>query len=373
METTLQFLSSQITIFALLIVIISFIISHASLPSIINISKIKNLMDEPGTRSSHITKTPTLGGVAIFISMIITISVVSSVISDKINLSIILPLLGSLTILFFLGLKDDLIDLNPKTKIIVQVVAALLIIIATNERITHFYGFLGIESLGYTASILFTVFVYVLIINAFNLIDGVDGLAGSIAIFSSLAFGTYFLIESSYTFVLISFSLAGAMFAFLRYNLSANNKIFMGDTGSMIVGFLLAFLAIGFLNMNNNSNSLFEVKNAALITIAILSFPLIDTTRVIIIRIKQKKSPFTADRNHIHHKLLNAGLTAKQVSAVAVGYSLLITLFAYNIDMNNLFSAGTSNTILLSICLPLYIKKNSIKNYLKKKILTAAN
>lgn len=367
METILNSMVNNINSIAVVVLLISFLISYYTLPSIIDLVNSKNLMDEPGERSSHSKKIPTLGGVAIFISMAISLTLLSVVFKNNVNFSIVFPLLASLIVLFFLGLKDDLMDLSPLKKIVGQLIAAFIIILLTDIRIIEFYGILGIAELNYISSILITVFIYVLVINAFNLIDGVDGLAGSVAVFSSLTFGLYFLLNGYNTFVLISFSLVGALLAFLRFNLSSKKKIFMGDTGSMVVGFLLAFQALSFLSMNLHVDSIVKINNAPLFVIAILSFPLIDTARVFFIRIKLKKSPFSADRNHIHHKLLDMGLSHKQVTLSVVFYSVFITVFAYHIDIDSFFSLNSTKTVLLSLSLPLYIKKESIKNFLKNK------
>lgn len=298
-------------------------------------------MDKPNERSSHNKKTPTLGGVAIFISVSITIMLASYFMQEEIALSYLFPVLTALLILFFLGIQDDLLSISPIKKLVGQIMAAIVVASLTNYRINDLEGVLGIYELPYMISFLFTVFTYVLIINSFNLIDGVDGLAGSFAIIVSILFGIYFILNNSYFMAMISCSLIGALSSFLKFNLSKKNKIFMGDTGSMIVGFLLAFQAITFIQINQTSVS-FNIENAVVITLAILSFPLIDTFRVFTIRILNKKSPFSADKNHIHHKLLELGFSHKQIALTIASYTVYITCFIYNLRFLN-----TSNLLII--------------------------
>jgi hypothetical protein len=166
-----------------------------------------------------------------------------------------------------------------------------------------------------------------LVINSFNLIDGIDGLAGAIATISSVAFGIFFLLNENYLLVLVSFILIGALLGFLSYNLSESRKLFMGDSGSLFLGFLLAYQGISFLNLNESETALYTLANAPILLLAIFSFPLLDTLRVFAIRANEGRSPFSPDRNHIHHRLLDLGLTHKQATAlVFIGNVLIIEL-----------------------------------------------
>jgi hypothetical protein len=166
-------------------------------------------------------------------------------------------------------------------------------------------------------------------INAFNLIDGVDGLAGAVALVVSTAFGVFFLLNGNPLFVLVSFVLIGAILGFLRYNLSDRNKIFMGDAGSMMVGFLLSFQALAFLELNALETAQFSVTNGPIMVLAVLSYPILDTVRVFVLRIRDGRSPFSADRNHIHHRLLGLGMKHKQVTLLLVFVNVFIIEFAF--------------------------------------------
>lgn len=197
-------------------------------------------------------------------------------------------------------------------------------------RITNFHGLLGIGELPYFISILFSIFVFALVINALNLIDGIDGLAASIAILGSLSFGIFFLMAGYYLMTLMSAILVGSLLGFLKYNLSVNSKIFMGDCGSMIVGFLLAYQGITFLEIQSEVLVSYNSENAPVLLLAILSYPLFDLLRVFSIRIMQKKSPFTADNNHIHHRLLRLGLNHKQSTLLLFSSNLILVLITYS-------------------------------------------
>tara|TARA_R110002033_G_scaffold143959_1_gene182053 strand:+ start:2861 stop:3895 length:1035 start_codon:yes stop_codon:yes gene_type:complete len=287
-------------------------------------------MDEPVDRSTHTIKTPTLGGVGMFISFSLTLITLGMVLDlSQTDLLKLLAVVAASITLMFLGIKDDLLGLAPKKKFMVQLVASLMVIILADLRIISFEGIFGLEVLPYYISVVFTLFVFLLIINAYNLIDGLDGLAGSVALLSSLSFGTFFFINGRYLFVLISFVLIGALLGFLRYNLSSHRKIFMGDSGSMFVGFLLAFQAVGFLSYNSIIEHPVTNIEAPIMGMAILSYPLLDTLRVFAIRISQKRSPFRADRNHIHHRLLNLGLTHKKTTLVIATLNIVIITLAF--------------------------------------------
>ena len=224
--------------------LLAFYISFRSFGPIMTIAKEKHLMDEPDSRSVHSVNVPTLGGIGIFISLILVISLAGSILNSR-NLLI---MAGAITLLFFLGLKDDLLVLSPRKKFLGQLLASFLLVTITDIRIIGFSNMFSVEVLPYWVSIAFTVFVFVLIINALNLIDGVDGLAGSIALMASLVFGVLFYQANYIGSATLAVALAGTLLAFLRLNFSKTNKIFMGDTGSLVVGFMLAVFAVSYIS-----------------------------------------------------------------------------------------------------------------------------
>ena len=345
--------------------VLAFVIAYQTFPTILYVAKEKHLMDEPDSRSMHSNRTATLGGIGIFFSLVVVMTIVGAMLNTK----VLLLVMGALTILFFLGLKDDLTVLSARKKFIGQLFAALLLIIFTDTRIIGLSNILDIDMLPYWVSIGFTLFVYILIINAYNLIDGVDGLAGCIALLISIFFSILFYNSGAFSLATISVALIGALLAFLRSNFSTKNKIFMGDTGSMIVGFLLAFFTISFISQSQlNIDSEFYRASPAL-AFALLFFPLIDTLRIFIIRIFiLKKSPFEADKNHIHHRFIQSGFSHKQTTFTIVFINLLIIIIAFNMLHLNLNTQIGLLLIYGSIlyCMPFIIIK--VLNRNKKRI-----
>jgi UDP-N-acetylmuramyl pentapeptide phosphotransferase/UDP-N-acetylglucosamine-1-phosphate transferase len=314
---------------AIFAVLGTYVFSIRLFPVLVYLSHKKNLMDEPVERSSHTQKTPTFGGVGIFISFSLVL-ILFGIFADFIKEDLIklLTVIGASILLLFLGLKDDLLVISPRKKFIGQVMASLLVILATDVRIISMEGILGITTLPYMVSVIFTLFVFVLIINAYNLIDGIDGLAGGIAVVVCGFFGVYFLLNDYLFMSLVSFVLIGAHCGFLEHNLSKKQKLFMGDSGSLFTGFLLAYLVVVFLNFNLTTATEYRMDNAPILALAIVSYPLFDTLRVFAVRMYHGKSPFSADRNHIHHRWLLKGLSHRATSFVIVLTSILVIAFA---------------------------------------------
>lgn len=307
---------------------LSILLSYLCYPVIIRISKAKRLMSKPNHRSVHRFKTPNLGGIGIFIAINLIITFLGNYFQD----STLLSLIGAITILFFTGLTDDLVGLKPKSKILCQVIASLSIIFITDLRITSLYGLLGVFELSYPFSIMLTVFFFVLLINAYNLIDGVDGLAGSYAIAVTMFFGLFYFANGNKSMFFLSISIVGSLISFLIFNLSKKEKIFMGDTGSMVIGFLLAYQAINFMSVDFNPNFMIQNTKSPIFILALFSFPLIDTARVFLLRLMKRKSPFTADKNHIHHVFLEYGLKHWKIAALISFYtvSIVFVVFIFN-------------------------------------------
>ncbi|REC45555.1 MULTISPECIES: glycosyltransferase family 4 protein [Chryseobacterium] len=310
----------------------SFLITFFSIPTIIKISKRKNLMDEPGVRSSHLRKIPNLGGIAMFYSIGICTSIFAYEIFDLYKF-----LFASLIILLYVGIMDDIVVMRAYKKLVAQIVVSAFIVIGSDVRIRNLFGIFGIYEIHYLVSVIFTIITFIILINAFNLIDGIDGLAGGYSLICSALFGIsyYRLGEYNYPLVILSVVLIGSVLAFLYYNLSnlRATKIFMGDTGSMLLGFLLAFTCICFIDIFIDKNMVsvprYHLKSAPVVAVAILILPIVDTLNVILVRLWNKKSPFEADKNHIHHKLLQLDLTHRRASFYIICYYLFIVTITY--------------------------------------------
>ena len=319
----IEFLNSPDTlIFGVFLLLISFGITFRMIPVIIATVEFKNLHVQPNLRSSHLNQTPTLGGVAFFGSLMISLFFIHYVDKTGIGYYIV----ASTTILFFMGLKDDLMVLTSKAKVILQSGAIFFLLLNQDLWLTNFHGFLGFYEIPYLISFPLTFFIVLYIINSYNLIDGIDGLAGMLGITISVFYGFLFYFSGLDYYFYICLVIIGYLIAFLRYNLSDDQKIFMGDTGSMITGLLLAFLTLRFLSLNDTQlvNINIKPENIFIVTLAILFFPAIDVLRVIIMRLINKRRPFSPDRCHLHHIFIDKGLNHKMASITVTISSVLV-------------------------------------------------
>ncbi|MFN9798494.1 MAG: MraY family glycosyltransferase, partial [Bacteroidota bacterium] len=233
-------------------------------------------------------------------------------------------LVACMFILFFMGLKDDIIGVSPSKKLFIHLFVGMILVLMADIRLTEFWGLLGIEEISYPMSIGLSLFVYIVIVNALNLIDGVDGLAAGIGLIASMTFAYWFYRTGDYPLALLAVGLGGSLMGFLLFNFQPA-RIFMGDSGSLIIGVVIYVLTMKMIEFPSQrmSHTMMSVSKPVL-AMAILAYPLIDTLRVFIIRAVQGRSPFSADKNHIHHKLLSLGLTHRQVSLVLYAYTVFI-------------------------------------------------
>jgi len=308
----------------LLSVAISFSITFLAIPVIITVAERKKLFDIPDERKIHRSPIPSLGGLGIFAGFILA----SLIAIPFQKASEFQYFFAASFVIFFLGLKDDILVISPIKKFIGQVLAAFLIIYKGNIQIRSMHGFLGIYELPETFSLLLTYLTIIVIINSFNLIDGIDGLAGSLGLMSATVFGCYFLMVHMPAYSIMAFSLAGCLVAFLIFNFQPA-KVFMGDTGSLLIGLINAILVIKFINISNSVDVAFPVAASPAIGFAILMIPLMDTLRVFTIRIFHRRSPFSPDRNHVHHLLLDKGMSHKAITLTLVSINLVFIIAAY--------------------------------------------
>jgi UDP-GlcNAc:undecaprenyl-phosphate/decaprenyl-phosphate GlcNAc-1-phosphate transferase len=314
---------------------ISFIIACYAIPKIIYIAKKKHLFDEPTEyRKIHIVRTPNLGGIAIFSSVffLATFFIPHTPLPNQ------QYILSAALLLFILGVTDDLVGVDPVKKILAQLLVALMLAILADCRITSLYGFLGVMKLHYVVSVALSTLFILLVINSFNLIDGIDCLAGSIGLLACVLFAWQFGKMNEPGLLFLSASLAGSLSGFLFFNRTPA-RIFMGDTGSLLLGFSIAFFSIRFLELNKPLQIQFSgpaIKSAPAIVAALLSIPVFDTLRVFALRLMKGKSPFHADRNHIHHLLIDVGMTHLRatgilllVNAVFISLAFLLQSFGF--------------------------------------------
>ena len=309
----------------------AFLITYVSIPSLVDVARTKHLFDEPNGRTSHSEKTPTLGGMAIFAGFIVSIMTFLYIP----NIPYVQYVIAAIIVIFFIGLKDDVITVAPMTKFIAQLFAATIIVDLGNVRLHGLYGFMGITDIGFYGSDFLSIFVIIAIINAFNLIDGIDGLAGGVGVLASFVFGFWFYLTDHIQLSILSFALTGSLLAFLRFNLfSAKHKIFMGDIGSLVIGLVLAVLAIKFNDLNGSYSGPYKIPAAPAVSIGILIVPIYDTLRVSIIRIMKGKSPFLPDKQHVHHYLLE--LTGSHRKSTSIILLVNLTFIIISILLSGL-------------------------------------
>ncbi len=299
------------------------------MPAIIQVASLKELTDKPDDeRKRHEGIIPTLGGIGIFSAFLISFSIWGS----ASTLGSYPFFVASIFMLFLIGIKDDILVISPIKKLGVQVLASLEIVIGGEIIITNLGGLFGIGQISTTAGIVLTVVLFIILINSYNLIDGIDGLAGGVGIVVTSVLGAWFLISGFSTMAVLSFVLTGALFGFLIYNFHPA-KIFMGDTGAMIIGFVVVYMLIQFVTLNQaNPDSEFYINNAPVFALAVLIIPVVDTLRVIGLRIWAGKSPLVADYNHMHHECIKEGMNPGVASLFLWIWNLWIILLAYSID-----------------------------------------
>lgn len=312
--------------------ITAFLLTYRVIPAIIYVAGKKKLYDEPDHRKAHLDIVPRLGGIGIFAGLLFSIILWTPFNS----LGDLQYILSAFIIIFLIGAKDDIDPISPAKKFGAQLLAAIILIFKANVVITDFSGIFGIHVLPFAWSILFSLFVIIAIINAFNLIDGVNGLAGSIALIATFVFGYWFYKVDRVELAIVAISTAGAVIAFLKYNYTPA-KIFMGDTGSLLLGLVSAILAIKFIEINKSLiNSPYHISSGIIFAIAVLILPLFDTIRVMTLRIFRGISPFHPDRNHLHHLLLDLGFSHIQVTVILISINIIFIIMAYLLRTMNM-------------------------------------
>ncbi len=310
---------------AILVSLGAFVLTYLTIPKIIGVVEYRRLTDDPNRRSSHAMRTPTLGGVSFFYTLIFALFFIRG--HDGFDEA--MYIIPGLTILFIVGLKDDLVVISPGAKLAAQVFAVAFILVNPSFTIDSLNGFLNINEIPYYLYLFIAGFMMLTIINSYNLIDGIDGLASVVGMVIMVIYTTIFYLSEEYFFALLAITMNASLMAFLGFNLSSDKKIFMGDTGSLMVGFVISILTLKFLALKptDYTELPFLLENAPLIAISILIVPLFDTARVFAIRIANKKAPFSPDRNHTHHVLIDYwGLTHKQASFIIGCFNLLFVM-----------------------------------------------
>ena len=303
----------------------AFLITFLIFPVFIKVFKKRNFLDAPGGRKIHTVQTPSMGGLPIFIGFAISLLIWM----PFEQLREIKYVISALTIMFIIGFRDDLINLRAFQKLFGQIAAMLIIVAVCDIRLMSLYGLFGVYEIPLVVSYALSAFTIIVITNAYNLIDGIDGLAGSVGIICSLFFGIWFYLVGASAYAFISFAILGGLLAFLQFNW-APSKVFMGDTGSLMIGFFLSIVTIKFIDLNYNLQVAHPFRFDAFICPAdvVLLELLYDTLRVFIERMLRGKSPMHPDRTHLHHILLRLGCNHAQATGILATVNVIFVLLA---------------------------------------------
>jgi len=344
------------------------IVAVLSTPALIKVAYLKRLVDEPGEeRKLHFRRIPTIGGIIIFAGTLFSYLMwypfdeTGDVAELARSLKDFKYIGATMIILFFIGIKDDIIGTAPVKKLVGHLIVAFILVIMGDIRITGMYGIFGIEQLPEWASIFLSILTYTVIVNAINLIDGVDGLAGGIGVIAAASMGVWFFFAGAIEHAVLAFALVGSLLGFLVYNFSPA-KIFMGDSGSLTIGLILSILAIKLIEfpVEKLPNDMLGISKPVF-AMAALVYPLTDTARIFLYRITRGMSPFTADRNHIHHRLIDLGMGHRKTVLFIYTSSLFVILLSTSIHMepSAVLIITSAVALLLSQLPPLFalIKK----------------
>jgi len=323
----------------LLVFLTAFGVVLMAMPALIKVAKLKHLVDEPSeARKLHSRSVPTIGGIMIFSAFMFACFLWFPDHSPKAKLELnqFHALMACLILLFFVGVKDDIIGMSPVKKLLAHLMAGFILVVMADIRITSFQGLLGMDiTLPDYGSYLISIFVYIVVVNAINLIDGVDGLASGVGLIASVAFGLWFATHGDKHWALVAFSMSGALLGFLVFNFNPA-RIFMGDSGSLIIGAVISVLAIKLIESPADMvPEKFQYVSTPVLTMTILAYPLLDTLRVFLIRTAKGKSPLSADRNHLHHKMLDRNPSHKLTVIVIYLFTIVMILQAFFIQFKN--------------------------------------
>ena len=346
----------------------SFVITWITVP-VIRAVIIKNrILQKPNFRSAHSLITPSFGGIVFFIVFIIGVLITPEIVekvfdSCKMGKYTSLLMRGSMVsaylVILFTGIQDDNKILSPLKKLFGQFLAAAFIVSFEQFRIKNFYGLLGIYDVPLLVSVIFSILIIIIFINSFNLIDGIDGNASLNGISISLLFGYLFYCIHSMFFMGFCIIIIGTLTSFLRYNFSSIKKIFMGDTGSLVLGLTFSILMLKLLNIQDDKHFTFpfDFNEMPLIILATVFLPLFDTIRVIVLRIKMKRPIYKPDRNHLHHYVIDLGFSHKRASLIINTLNFLFSIFIILLCINFDFIHGLIAYITIILLLLLFLNR----------------
>jgi len=360
----------------------AFFIVLLTTPSLIKVAKLKHLVDEPSEdRKIHRRSIPTIGGIIIFGAVLFSYALwFPDNYSNNENstdgyyyieeaLTTFKYLTACLILLFFVGVKDDIIGTAPLKKLVAHMLVGFILVMMGGIKIEGMHGIFGIgEFFEEWQGVLLSVFVYIVVVNAYNLIDGVDGLAAGIGLINSCMFAGWFYYTGNVPLALLAMILAGALLGFLVFNFNPA-KIFMGDSGSMVIGAIISVLAISMINEDESrvreSMGMLAKIPTPVFAMSVVVYPLVDTLRVFAVRALKGNSPFSADRNHIHHRLIACGLSHKKTVLLLYTFNVVVVAASIYFAQDNAtisFFVSVGIAVGLTLLILLVFRPKKVKN-----------
>ena len=347
----------------LILIVISMVATWMVYFPVLRIAREKNLTDAPSERKLQKSPVSLLGGVAVFFGIVIGLCFFKTTIGSVDLFST----LGAMMIMLYIGTMDDILDIPAWLKFTIEILVSLLVVYGTRSLMCNFQGVLGIERLGIVPAMILSCVAMVGIVNAINLIDGVDGLASGFCIFANACFGLFFFFHHEYSYAALAFISLGAMIPFFIHNLfGKQTKMYLGDGGSLMMGVVFAAMCLRALNGKGFKYEPFDLSGFSLMAfcLSVLSVPVFDTLRVMTMRMVRGRSPFSADRTHLHHLLMDAGLSPVGTllveigaDAVVVGVLLLCQLMQVSLCAQ-----------LVSVCIITFLIVNLLPSVLKSRL-----
>lgn len=351
--------------------ITAFLVVLLATPSLIKVAFLKRLFDEPGdARKLHKRVVPTIGGIIIFAATLFACALwfpfdkPEQEVGES-GVRLFQFVVATLIIMFFVGIKDDIIGTAPIKKLAAHVIVGMILVLMAETRLRSMHGLFGIEDIPLWASIFLSLFTMIVVVNAYNLIDGVDGLAAGVGLIGAAGLGVVFAFTDQLVPAILAFSLTGALGAFLVFNFSPA-KIFMGDSGSLSIGLIMSILVITFIEQTPAVGSPAWIKPLVnpVVGMAFLAYPLTDTLRIFGHRAVRGVSPFSADRNHLHHLLIDSGMShRKTVIWIYIANLAMIGLAVYTSMVMSItwsFIITGASAVVFSL-IPWWVKRTAMK------------
>ena len=296
-------------------------------PKVLKIAILKNIVDNPDARKLQRNPVPVMGGIAVFFGIAIGLCSSQAMFSSANTFMLI----SAMLVMLYIGTIDDIIDLSPTTRFAIEIIVIAWLMYTSQSSINCFWGLWGVSTIPQWISYILTIFAAVGIINAINLIDGVNGLSSGFCFMSSVLFAIFFYLTGNTTMTNLALSAAGAIIPFFLHNVfGQSSKMFIGDGGTLVIGTMMAMFVINILGTNSGC-SILAAKGVGLIpfTLAVLSIPVFDTLRVMSTRILNKKPPFHADKTHLHHMFIDLGFshTGTTISILTLNFLIVAIWF----------------------------------------------